>query len=390
MKWNNKGYEFDKEGRLFTDISRVLIWGAGNDGKELAKKISGLGISILFIDLNRDYRINGVDVSGIKYNALNVSGIYSESKENTLLIIALKWENTDNAILAAKDAGWVEGVNLFEKAQFLRMLSIFQLYCGHRIYLPVDTVISLNFNEACTLKCTNCNASIPYLKDKKQYSLKMVQKDVDLLFKRIDYMELLRIGGGETLLYPYLKEVIHYLYEKYREQYGYIQFTTNGTVELSEPLLAVIKESNTWVCISDYRKQIPKLESQYDKLRNQLEEWGIRYDFLEEIEWVNFGMNNTCDKYKETPMIWHDLCRHPCKDYRNGKLYSCSQAYYAVRRYQELYEKDDFLDLEKTTDKNVILEYLSGYSNRGFLPPCRICNGHMNLNHNIIPAAEQM
>ena len=37
MKWRNKGHEFDLLGGYFQNIDEIYIWGAGNNGKDIAK-----------------------------------------------------------------------------------------------------------------------------------------------------------------------------------------------------------------------------------------------------------------------------------------------------------------------------------------------------------------
>lgn len=390
MKWNKKGHEFDLPGNRFADVKKIYIWGAGNNGKALAGLFVRHNIRFTFLDMNPE--AGCVKVNGKECDVVSVkSGLQEPNKDSALLLVALKESSIDSALLCAMNSGWHMGENLFEADVFVRRwLSIFLLYNHDYLYLDYKKVITLSFNEKCTLRCKNCNASIPYI-EAIEHPVDQVINDSDLVFAKIDYIEILRIGGAETLLYKDIDKVISHIHKQYDKQYGSMELTTNGTVKVSGELIELLTECRVRICISDYSIRFPNIRKNHNEFIGQLKDAGTMYSYMTDMEWVDFGFNNTEEKFVGDIVVWHDSCAHPCKDFRNGKLYSCSQAYWAQRRYPRYYSDADILELDdETIDKKVIYEYLCGYCDNGYLLPCRICNGHTNLNNHFVGVAEQL
>ena len=69
-----------------------------------------------------------------------------------------------------------------------------------------------------------------YYKTPITYTFEQLKKNVDLLFKRIDYIFAIGILGGEAFLNKDLVKFLDYLYKEYREKFGSVCITTNGVV----------------------------------------------------------------------------------------------------------------------------------------------------------------
>lgn len=54
MKWNNKGYQFEKLGEVFQRKSRIYIYGAGENGKILYDNISFMECIEAFVDNDKE------------------------------------------------------------------------------------------------------------------------------------------------------------------------------------------------------------------------------------------------------------------------------------------------------------------------------------------------
>ena len=52
--------------------------------------------------------------------------------------------------------------------------------------------------------------------------LDQVKKDIDIFFSVVDYIMLFHISGGEPFLYPYLKELVTYIGENYRDKIHFL------------------------------------------------------------------------------------------------------------------------------------------------------------------------
>mgnify|MGYP003295033100 CR=1 FL=1 len=389
MQWKNKGHEFDHIGKMFERIDTIYLWGAGITGEKIAKTFLKFNLDIIFVDINP--LVEWKRIYDREYKVEPLKKILDIQKENSLLLICLKESSLDNAILTATNARWILQKNLFNAVDFCNeFLSLFLLYNSNILYAGLKDVLTLSFNEKCTLNCKNCNASIPYIREPMNVPVENVISDADILFNRFDYIEILRIGGAETLMYKDIDKIVTYIHKNYNNKYGCMELTTNGTISVEENTLDLFTKCRVRVCISDYSNQFPKFKDMHLKLISKLEKAQTMYSYLQDMEWVDFGFNTTEIKAIGDYTLWHDCCAHPCKDYRNGIIYGCSQAYWAKRRYPEYSDSCDELNIKKCDDKKIIYEYLKGYNERGYLLPCIICNGHTNLNRNIIPVAEQL
>ena len=77
-----------------------------------------------------------------------------------------------------------------------------------RVYLPLWAYYSygkcyVNFinhipNYTCTLKCKNCSASIPYLKQKNP-DVEQMKREIDLFFSKVDFCYTYDCTGGRNL-----------------------------------------------------------------------------------------------------------------------------------------------------------------------------------------------
>ena len=73
-----------------------------------------------------------------------------------------------------------------------------------------------------------------------------------IYFKKIDYVSVLHMVGGETLMYPHFREALDYIGKNFRNKIGHLLISTNGTLVPKEETLNLIKKYSGLVYISDY------------------------------------------------------------------------------------------------------------------------------------------
>jgi organic radical activating enzyme len=386
MKWLKPGHQFDEVAKLFERVENVYIYGAGIKGKIVLENLESLNVNVIFID-----RVAGAYGSAYGKNVILPLETGKINKNNSVIVVAATPSNEHTIFQKLITEGWQESINCFSFERFLDFyLPIYACYRFDILIAPLYNAITLSFNEKCSLKCKNCNANIPYLEDRQVISFEQVKDDIKSLFSKIDFIHQLRIGGGEPLTYPYLLKVIEYLSENFHKNFNHLQFTTNGTIIPDDSVLETLSKYDVMVCVSDYTPAIPRLKSNYEIIEELFKKRNIHYELMENLVWADFGFNkNDGCASDESVLSLYDACYHPCKDFRNGSLMNCSQAYYASRRYHLPMEFLDFIDPAIT--KKEILEYIYGFcKGKGFLEACRYCNGHMNVNKSVIPAAEQI
>lgn len=241
--------------------------------------------------------------------------------------------------------------------------------------------LTFNLTTFCTLNCKNCTMLTPYNHHKISFNLNSILHDIDLSFQFVDYISNLIIAGGEPFLYKQLKEVIIHIGEKYRNSIGNIQLITNGTVEISQDLLDVIKKYEVEVRISDYTKNVDYSEK-LELLCARLDKNKINYvRFLQDV-WLDMGFPEEKVSTGDIPadIRKHMLnCAPNCQNVSEGKLYYCAQGWAADQSKLFQLNNNDSLDLESlmkgTTGKEVFRKFYFGDLKDGYFSFCKVCRG---------------
>ena len=196
------------------------------------------------------------------------------------------------------------------------------------------------------------------------------------------------------MLYSYLGQAIEYIGKNYRDKINIFSITTNGTIFPSDELLNMCKQYNVLFRVSNYSNAISKLEMQYAKLENIFKNNNVKYRIgKKEKNWMDYGF----DYYKrdcsdEELIEVFDACHTSCHEIRENKFYYCVMARSVSDNLNFNVGKDDYLDFNQLTGKNwrrELLEYILGYSEKGYLDMCRYCHGADCYNY-LIPAAQQL
>jgi len=230
--------------------------------------------------------------------------------------------------------------------------------------------------EKCTLNCTFCNMYMPHYKKPKHKDINKIKEDIDVLFKRVDYISTLHLVGGEPFMYPNHKEVFEHIGNNYRNKIDNVLITTNGTLLPKPEVLDLIKKYKFLVSISDYTDGI-KYKRRFDIFIEKLNEKKVNYFTRKDILWSDFG-DPRISKYanlSSEEMITHfNKCVAPYRGLSEKKLYFCHLNTSAV--LSEILEDDpnDYIELEKITPEELI-KFDIGFIKKGYLTFCKNCNG---------------
>lgn len=289
---------------------------------------------------------------------------------------------------------FLEKYNLKENIDFchISQFGIEWYYKNKREYNVFTMDIAVT--TACTLRCKNCNMFTTYYKTPITYTFEQLKKNVDLLFKRIDYIFAIGILGGEAFLNKDLVKFLDYLYKEYREKFGSVCITTNGVVFPSKDQIDVIKKYNIIVIISDYKKAI-KDKSKIDELEKYLKEENIICQTRRDLVWCDFGFPLKPVDIKEDDVRKHMMmCNPGWRGLNDGKFYFCNCAWSAERAGLFTLKKDDFLDLAnmeicEETKKQIML-YSLGIMKSRYMSFCKVCGGCGEDNIKFVDAGEQI
>ena len=375
MKWTNKGHEFDEIGVRISSFSKIAIFCAGTKGIELLNIVhahTNLEV-VAFID--NDSEKQGSIIDGISvFSALDWFRI---QKNDTAVVITVHNRDLQNVIIRQLEDDYDLKYN-YDVFITHKFIPIYMWYKNKKL-IAFNTIYSIT--QFCNLKCKNCNSFMQYIQNPKHMGEDKVKNDIDLLFSTFDYMFILNLFGGETTLHPDLPEIIRYIHTNYESRYDFLGIATNGFTKLSSELVDAIKATNAVINISNYAQYFPndnERQRQFATFVQCLKDNNITHH-IEDFSsyWFDYGFE-TVDRTTASEEILQAVfnkCNMHCRLMQDGKYYNC--AYDKLALNIGVHSQDSGFDLQNfdSKDKVSLLEYNLGYSTKGYVELCKICDG---------------
>lgn len=274
---------------------------------------------------------------------------------------------------------------LYYKKIVFKPLRIYQVLTGRELDVRYVEIV---LTTICTLNCKGCSALMPvYPRDLKRHvDLEEIAKSIEGLTKSIDYVDRVRLLGGEPLLYPHLYDVLYLLQSQ--NKINQIEIITNGTLMIKdERVIEILKDGRFRIVISDYGKRL-------DNLIQQLKDEKINYEIYSRGSWFDFG--------EVTEKAWNSselrdnflFCkkaRQQCISVLNGKLNLCPRASHGAYLGLIPLKEHEYIDLLDDTitvkqRRTQIFSFL--YKTPPYIEACRYCEVSKKMNQ--IPVAEQI
>ncbi len=381
----NKKTFFEKNAERY---KKIYVFGAGIIGEELYHTFKAYNILGGYVDNSLEKQKCGY----LNHKVYSLEEYLLMGSEH-LLIVAVSNKNKQIIVKQLEENGLHQGVDFELYDTFLKEIFPILSLCLHNKAFVYLAQISLT--ERCTLKCKKC-AHACYAVDStsQDLSLEQVYKSADSFFSKVDYIHEFVLIGGEPLLYKDLTEAISYIGEKYRDKMGIYSITTNGTIVPSEAVLDACEKYRVMFRVSNYTKQIPRLEEKHCKLKELFNERNIGFQINDpEREWMDYGFEYVNRQGGEEEFIEvFDNCKTECREIRENRFYYCVMARSVSENLNRNVGKDDYLDLDKLEGSNYreeLLKFSLGYLPKGYLDMCKYCHGKEAYNYPI-PAAEQV
>lgn len=382
MKWTNKGHEFDHVYENLKKKKSFYLFGAGMYGQAMYEELTKLEVNILgYIDNDQTRQ----------HKVFNGKQIYAldeiELKRDEAIIVCVTPFSRGQIMQQLQIAQYVYNENVFTMEIYMSLKYVYEL---DKMYI---SSISFLPSTRCNLNCEACLNFTPYIKHQMIRPLDQVKKDIDIFFSVVDYIMLFHISGGEPFLYPYLKELVTYIGENYRDKIHFLQTVTNGTIELKDDILEVLAKYQVGITIDDYRDAVPEKREAFDKALAQVEKYQLRHDVNKVDKWIDLAPTKTDHSdWNEWRLIKHfESCHEPWQELREGKLYSCNYASYAaVAGLVEENEEENFkLDTYTKNQMKELMEFRLGYNTKGYVEFCKKCAGFVDINPYIVEPAKQ-
>ena len=382
MKWTHKGHEYDAVYQHICQKKSFLIFGAGDYGHQfypiMQKEIEIIG----YID-------NDEHKAGTKINGLPCL-TFPDTKlvQDVGIVVTMSQIARVTAMEQLRNAGLMEGKDFFLMEEFI---SVYYAYRYGKVYF---SSISFLPSTACNLNCRYCLNFNPFSEKFYVRELDKLIADVDLFFKCVDHIMLFHVSGGETFLYPHIADIVCYISEQYADRIDRLRMVTNGTIVPDDAILAKLAETNIEITVDDYREELPGSEQKFAQLLAKLQAYGIRHYTNRVDTWIDLAPDKTdYTSLSEEDLICHrSSCNQNWQELRDGKLYSCNYAAYAVvtgKLGQQ--DMEETYDLRcYTSDKaKELVEFRLGYTEKGYTNFCKYCRGFTPQNKTKVRPAEQ-
>ncbi|MBQ3513263.1 MAG: radical SAM protein [Lachnospiraceae bacterium] len=386
MKWKNKGHEFDEIGQRFKVNKRVWIYGAGENGRDLFERLK-------FADCVEGFIDNGITEKSLcGKRVMSVVEFMNHQYKDVIVVVCAGRENEMWMMNQMRTIGYEEGKTLFDFHGFTKFwLPIFAMYGWDKLYVHGLAFLTTTF---CNLRCKHCLEFTTLNKDKKRFDMQEMKKSLDLAFHAVDYVGLLNVAGGEAFLFQDdLLEIIQYIGKCYRQKIGHLYITTNGTIVPTDEMCKIMKEQDVLLQIDDYTDAIGEDKVATKEMIEKCKQYGICYTVKKVSEWIDLAVGRTDNSaYSDSELQYYFVsCQQEWTELYDGKLSNCNYNSYAVRAKLMEEHSEEIYDLTKHTekDKMILLEYVRGYSEKGYFEMCKTCAGYWGTNRNIVKAAEQ-
>lgn len=369
-KWLNRGHELDYMASLIMRRNNEFyIVGNSNEIRTFNNRVGRfLADNDMIKGLVRTEATDPID--GIDIPIINDGDI---PKGINTIIICTSFERTEYESVKQL----FEGYGFEENRQFFQgevFAMVYEVYALNKICIDrVEVFVTSH----CPLKCEKCIAYIPFFKTYEHTSLEKLREDLNCLFSKVDFINKFKIVGGDGLVYPYLKEYVKCLGDKYIEKIGSIRIGTNGTIIPEDELLNICAEYDIQLDVSDYRCTINE-RSKLEDIIDKCESFGVKVDIKRTGEqWLDMGFPNKLPGKKDEEHLksHYSKCAMFCRDFDDGKLYHCCSNFAAVKAGLFPSDENDYFDFRQEFSKKELLEYEIGFCNKGYTSFCEVCRG---------------
>ncbi|MCM1183192.1 MAG: 4Fe-4S cluster-binding domain-containing protein [Roseburia sp.] len=304
----------------------------------------------------------------------NPMELQTVDRKNSILIVAIDRSTVSPVLQYFMNCGWILGNNLFLGQDFMEWyLEPYLFFHENKIYVKNLTIC---VSKKCTLKCKECSQRMSYQKELGMNTLKELTAHIDLLFSKIDFIDFLAVTGGEPFLFKELDRLLDYMVNRYGRQIGAIRVVSNGTIMPDENFLKCAQEHGILLELTDYGFNMDKIKQAEELCKVK----GVCFVENRHEHWFKMWVKNRKSSKAADYIFDQCICHSRCDGYVDGKLVKCLCAYFAGYTYKELDTDEDYLALSGSTAKETVFEYLRGYTVKGHLSACEMCDGLYGIN----------
>lgn len=236
----------------------------------------------------------------------------------------------------------------------------------------------------CNLNCRDCADLIPK-RIHRHYELDKIKSDLYIVLANVDYIKEILVIGGETLVYPWLPEVLDFC--KAQEKIGKLIITTNGSIIPDDNLLENFKKNDVLIRISGYPEYIvPNRKATLQKYKSG----GLKIEDLENMQWCDVGdFRHRHRTGEELKNVFRTCAMKNCVSINSdGKIFFCSRQMAAdeTTLYPNPLE-NEFVNIRTERD---IRKKLKEFYELPYITTCDYCDGISCATEKTVPTALQI
>lgn len=246
-------------------IEEAKIWEKIMKAKQEGSEIILYGAELIGHLLHETLKVRGVDICSFctSYEPEHIdreTGLKVLNRESlrfhqeALVIVGLGITYSNRVYEEIRS--YCLAVGIKEKNLILRtgdwFLKLGKPYIDGKGKLHVYT-LSYHVTKLCNLKCRMCGQLLFGSVKRRSFPSEQIIRDTDKIFRIIDNISVMKLIGGEVMMYRELDKLILHL-NQYREQIGMLELYTNGAVIPKTSLLEAIKayQGHFQITMSDY------------------------------------------------------------------------------------------------------------------------------------------
>ena len=360
---------------MFNKNSRIAIYGDDNFAVGIIEKIAMYGKNaVSFIISEREKALNF-------YNSYSLDAAVSEHRNEYDVILIVEEmpfveDKIYNLYLAGVDEIYVlikESPIIFDENYYLSESAIQYFSLKNK---PVMRYVEFQLVDDCNLKCKGCThfSNICTSEDRNAIQLEKLEQQM-MHLKRLCDVSVIRMMGGEPLLYPYIKEAVGIVRKHFNKSRIFI--VTNGLLltKLDKETCSALADNNVFINISPYTPTLLKCEEIENFLvdNNVIHFWGNgeKLDEVQEIKEFH-----TCLSLKNDNINGYATCYNKyCWFLRNNQISKCCYPLLIdlLNKKMNLHflvnSQYDAVDLSQCNNGWDLIKFLNGP-----IPFCKYCS----------------
>ena len=365
----------------------VIIFGTGNLGTLALRALEKKNIKVVcFLDTNKENQNKNFK----NYKVISLKDLSADLQSLPIIISGLHFRYYKRILKSLNISNYYDADFLFNELDLSNMDTAWtQERCKIQLDLYNFSVKSsreskkLNLNsldivltEKCSLKCKDCSNLMQYYAKPVDEDFNTLVDSLDKFMKAVDYVQELRIIGGEPFMYKKINEVLKII-TGYKN-FGNLLVYTNGTIVPKEDKISSFKGDNVVFKISNYGS----ISRNVKKLEEFLKKNEINYITENVTKWQDCAK---IQKYERdlslTKEIFGNCLVNDALTLLHGNLYLCPYSAHGENLNAFPKEKNDSINLLANFDTATFKEKIrSLVFDKEYLKACNWCNGR---DHNV-------